>query len=155
MNSVCEFCMQRVYLQSLSSVPLLPMTSKKEKKCQFGYSEILLLQGKLHLRVWACFLLLLSSVSFLISPCIPSLLSLFVVTFFLYTSTCSDISSAVLFPLRFPVPGFCLSGGGFRIREAFWCRAASIPHVNKKDGWKHSGRTFVPASLPRLVFYRW
>lgn len=51
-------------LQSLSSIPLLPMTDKKEKKCQFGYSEILLLQGKVHLRAWACSPFLLSSCSF-------------------------------------------------------------------------------------------
>lgn len=67
MNSVCAFCMQRVYSPSLSSVPCYPWQART-KICQFGFSEILLLQGKLHLRVWARFLLLLSSVSFLISP---------------------------------------------------------------------------------------
>lgn len=48
------------------------------RKCQFGYSEILLLRGKLHLRAQGCFLPLLSSFSFLIqyiaSPWIPYLL---------------------------------------------------------------------------------
>lgn len=57
-------------LQSLRSIPLLPMT--RRKKCQFGYSEILL-QGKVHLRAWACFLFLLSSFSFFLYSISPRL----------------------------------------------------------------------------------
>lgn len=56
-------------------------------------------------------------------------------------------------PLRFPGPHF-LSLGEFWIRESFWCQAATILHVNKKDGWKHSEsctETFSPASFPCLV----
>lgn len=53
-------------LQGLSSICLLPMTSKEKRKCQFGYSEILRLLGKLHLRGWACFSFLLSSFSLLV-----------------------------------------------------------------------------------------
>lgn len=108
-----------------------PVTYDKqeEKKCQFGYSEIPLLRGKLRLRAWACFPFLLTSFSLLIqyvaSPCVPSLLPaiaqfslhLFVLTFFLYTLTPTLFCFFLLLffsflsPSSFPCPSFPLSGG--------------------------------------------
>ena len=125
-------------LQGLSSIALLPMTSKKrgekKKKSQFGYSEILLLRGKLHLRAWVCFSFLLSSFSFLIQYSLalqslppPSYCPVFSLCLCSYLSfsrlwlrLCSVLSSVFffffLYPLslplfRFPCPSFPLSGG--------------------------------------------
>ena len=153
-------------LQGLSSIALLPMTSKKrgerKKKSQFGYSEILLLRGKLHLRAWVCFSFLLSSFSFLIQYSLalqslppPSYCPVFSLCLCSYLSfsrlwlrLCSVLSSVFFFffpstpslslSFVFPAPRF-LSLGELWIREAFWCQTATILHVNKKDGWKHSG----------------
>lgn len=92
------------------------------------------------------------------SPCNPSLLppiAQFSLCVFVLTFLSPDFDSdfVLFFPLCFfffsstpplslsfvfPAPRF-LSLGELWIREAFWCQTATILHVNKKDGWKHSG----------------
>lgn len=100
-------------LQGLSSIPLLPMTSKKreKKKGNLAALKSFFFEGKLHLRAWVCFSFLLSSFSLLIqyslalqslpppsycpvsSPCLCSYLSFSR----LWLRLCSVLSSAFFF----------------------------------------------------------
>lgn len=126
----------------------------RSKNCQFKYSEILLLQGA---HIWEpeplslSFIVIAFSVTLyrlalhsLIPPLCFLVFASWLCSYLLPQYFNSDyvlfLSSAVFFPslpLRFPGPHF-LSLGEFWIRESFWCQAATILHVNKKDGWKHS-----------------
>lgn len=122
-------------LRGLGSKPLLTVTSKKKKeKSQFGYPEILRLQGKAHLRGSACFSILLSSFFLLLQYialcCISSLLLLSFLSSFLpslyYNSDfvlfflllCFSPSLAV----RFPVPRFLSLWGRFGSQRRFGAR---------------------------------
>ena len=141
-------------LQSFSSIPLLPWQAKRKKKGNLDTLKSFFFRESYiwELEPAVFFFYHHSLLQYITSPCIPSLLllSFLSVSLFLPSSSilslwlCLVLSSAVSpssVPLHFPVPRFLSLGGrgGFWIREAFSCQAATILHVNEKGGWKHSG----------------
>ncbi len=154
MNYICKWCMQWVYCRASAAYPCYLWQARKKKANlatlkSFFFRESYIWEPKPAFPFFYHHSLFLYSISpRLASPpsslLLLSFLSLFVLTFFLYTLTptlfCSFFCSFFLssLPLRFPVPRF-LSLGEFWITEAFWCQTATILHVNKKDSWRHSG----------------
>lgn len=138
-------------LQGLSTIALLPMTSNIKKKPIWllwnlsssgkatSESPSLLFFSFIITLFYTVYCLASHS---LLPPCYCSVfcLSLCSCLLSLYFNSDFVLFFLLLFlsPLPFPVPRF-LSLGEFWITEAFWCQAATILHVNKKDGWKRSG----------------
>lgn len=156
MNCICKCCMQRVYCKGSAAYSCYLWQEGRKNlpiwllwnppslgKATSERLSLLLLSFIIILPSYTVYCLVLHSLPPL-SYC--SVFSQSLCSYLLYTLTltlfCSFFCCVFLpspsLPLHFPVPHF-LSLGEFWIREAFWCQAVTILHVNKKDGWKHSG----------------